>query len=415
MATFTDINYATPKKLSFTVNNAELSVINSIRRIILSEIPSVAFYFDASDTENNDIKVYKNTCALHNEFLAHRISLVPLCFNENEVNEFDPTKYRFVLKKDNNGYEMMNVTSGDFDILDSEGEKQSTTFKERVLPRNNITKDHILLTKLKPNLYDESSLPRGEGIHIECIPSVGMGLKHARWNPVSQCSFGNTIDKDVADKTFDLHMQKHETELGRSTNAEEREIQRRRFDTLELFRCFKKNKYDEANAFDFKIESECGLRPAYLFFKACKILIEKVELFADSLKNKKEDKVKLTKLSGVDDFFMLEVKEENYTLVNMLQSMMYNICFRETKVSNNPIDYIGYTQPHPLDELMVMKLKFRKEEGSPDVTKDFVVSTLLGLTDDVLSKLKVFVKEWLAVSMVNIKDVQEVIDFKDTL
>lgn len=414
MTTFTNITSA-GKKLSFTINDAELSVINAIRRIVLSEIPTVAFYFDAIDIEHNDITIYKNTCALHNEFLAHRISLVPLCFNENDINEFDVSKYRFVLKKDNTTYELMSITTNDFDILDDEGNKYPSSLKEKVLPKNRITNDHILLTKLKPNLYDETSPPRGEGLHIECVPSLGTGAKHARWNPASQCTFGNTIDQDAADAAFEEYLKRHEAEVGRKASAEERELQRKRFNTLEMFRCFKKNKYDEANTFDFKLESECGLRPAYLVFKACKILIEKVQKFADNLSNKNSDEVNVTKLSGVEDYFMIEVKHENYTLVNLLQSMIYNICFRETKPALNPVDYIGYTQPHPLDDLMVIKIKLRKVDDGSDVSVEQVISTMTGFTDNIINKLKLFMKEWLAVSMQDIKDVREVIEYKDTL
>lgn len=414
MATFTNIKYTTPKKLSFTINDAELSVVNSIRRIILSEIPTVAFYFDAADTDNSDIKMNKNTCALHNEFLAHRISLVPLCFNENEINDFDASKYRFTLKKENNSYEIMNVTTNDFDILDESGNKYSSALKERILPKHKVSTDYILLTKLKANLYDESSPPHGEGIDIECTPSVGVAMKHGRWSPVSQCSFGNTVDPEEAARVFETHMKKFESDLGRSATASEREIQLRRFNTLEVFRCFKKNKYDEANTFDFKIESECGLRPAYLFFKACKILIEKVEKFAESIKDRK-DNVKITKLSGVDDYFMIEVKQENYTLLNLLQSMIYNISFRETKPALNPIDYVGYTQPHPLDDMMVMKIKLNKLDDSIDMNTDYLVNLMMSFTDNINAKLKLFTKEWLAVTLQDIKDVKEVIDFKDTL
>lgn len=415
MPTFTNVKFENSKKLSFTINDYELSVVNAVRRIILAEIPNVAFYFDPIDIDHNDIKIHKNTCALHNEFLAHRISLVPLCFNEDEVNEFDPSKFKFVLKKQNNGFEILNVTTRDFDILDENGAKYPESFKERILPKNNITKDYILLTKLKPNLYDEVSPPRGEGVDIECTPSLNVAQKHARWCPVSQCCFKNTIDDKAATERFEEVVQEMEALTGKSLSKEQREQKLQEFNTLEVFRCFKKNKYDEANSFDFKLESECGMRPGYLFFKAVKILIEKLSRLDENLTQNQTEIVKIVKLAGVDNYFQIEIRNEDYTLLNVLQNLMYNICFREKKASDNPLDYVGYHQPHPLDNAMVLKLKFKQFE---DVSIDeaYLKRFMTEIITEIITRQRVFVKEWLELSEnAKLNDIKEVRDFKDTL
>ena len=412
--TFSNIKYDNPRKMSFTINDADLSLVNSIRRIILAEIPNVAFYFDPSDIDGNDIKISKNTCALHNEFLSHRVSLVPLCFTENDINDFEPSKWKFQLKKQNNTYEIMEVTTKDFKILNEDDKEYPESVREKILPKNPITGEYILLTKLKPNLYDDVSPPRGEAVDMMCYPTINTAMKHARWSPVSQCSFGNTIDEELAKSKFDEYLHKFEKELGRPATKEERQRQQLRFNTLEVFRCFKKNKYDEANHFDFKLESECCMRPAYLFFKACKTLNEKLENFVNNLKNKDEEAVKVNKLTGLDEFFAIEIFNENYTLVNVLQSHIYNIAFHETKSDKNPLEYIGYTQPHPLDNVMVLKLKLKKQEGVV-VSKDYVSTLLMDYTNDIIARVRAFTKEWLTVAFNDIKDVNEVVDFRSIL
>ncbi len=414
MTTFTNIKYDNPKKLSFTINDAELSIVNSLRRIILSEIPNVAFYFDPTDIDHNDIKISKNTCALHNEFLAHRVSLVPLCFTENDINDFEPSKWTFKLTKQNNTFEIMEVTTKDFKIINEDGKEYPDSVREKIFPKNPITGEYILLTKLKPNLYDDVSPPRGEAVDLVCYPTVNNAMKHARWSPVSQCCYGNTIDEGLAKEKFEEYLVNYEKELGRKATKDERQLQQLRFNTLEVFRCFKKNKYDEANHFDFKIESECSIRPAYLFFKACKILIEKLNTFASNLKTKNEEGVKIVKLTGIDDFYNIEIFNENYTLVNVLQSIIYNIAFRETKAVENPLEYIGYTQPHPLDNVMVLKLKFKKQEGVV-ISKDFVATQLVDFTNEIISRITSFSKEWLNVTFNDIKDIKEVVDFRSSL
>lgn len=413
MVSFTNIEHDGDERLSFTIGDAELSLVNACRRIILSEIPTVGFAFDASDIEHSDIKIAKNTCSLHNEFLAHRISLVPLCFDENEINSFEASKYKFVLKKENNTLEAIDVTTNDFEILDETDKKYPLEFKNRILPKNSITKGHILLTKLKPNLYDENTTPKGESLDIECFPSIGIGMKHARWSPVSQCSYFNTVDKEAAADAFDKLVSTYEREVGHQANRAEKEQLKRRFDSLEIYRYFKKNKFDEANSFEFKIESECSLRPAYLFVKSLKILSEKLTTFADNLVNKHEDVVKVNKLSGVDNFYQVEIKGENHTLLNVLQSMIHNICFRERKSDANPLDYIGYYQPHPLDDLMVIKLKFKTQEEAVNVA--YVNTFLVELTNEIHDVVKQYASAWLDTSYNQLKDIKEVVEFKSTL
>lgn len=411
MTTFTNIVRNGNKHLSMTINNVDVSIINSVRRIILSEVPNVAFHFDPNDLDHNDIHINKNTCALHNEFLAHRLSLVPLCFSENEVNTFDASRYKFVLKKQNTSYETIEVTTKDFEIYDEKGQKYPDAVKERILPKNPITKEYILLTKLKPNLHDEVSPPRGEMVDLECIPSINTATKHSRWSPVSCCSYGNAIDKDIATKRFEDIVKKRESEIGRTLKKDEKDTLLKRFNTLDVYRCFKKNKYDEADTFDFKIQTECALRCSYLFFKGCKILIDKIEQFTTNLHDKEASNVGISKLPGVPNFYQVDVRKEGFTLFNVLQSQIYNICIRETAPNQNILEYIGYYQPHPLDEVMVLKLKF-KSDVETDIA--FAVDFLTQRSREIVTKCKAIVKEWI-VSVNDLKDINEVQDFLGVL
>ena len=329
-----------PKYLKVVIKNIDLSVVNAIRRIIIAEVPTAAFAFEAY--EDNDVVLHKNTCALHNEFLGHRISLVPLLFTEEEIANFDPNKYRFVLKKKNTTTAIIPVTTADIEVYDENNRKYDKAFHDRLFPANAITRDHILLTKLKPNLYDANN---GEEVDIECRASIGIGKTHARWSPTSKCTYNFTIDEKKLQEA-------------RKTTTDKNKLE-----TLDKYRYYIVNEHNEPCSFEFEIESECGMSPRSLFQQALAILIQKVQAFADTLS--------IEKSTSVDNFYTLTVVNETHTLLNVLQCLIYNKWFHETKPKDNILEFIGYHQSHPLDNKMVLKLKFKDAATDP---KEFLVA-----------------------------------------
>ncbi len=337
---FTNISL-TKSKASFEINDIDVSVVNAIRRTILSEIPNVAFDFDLN-AKNNDIIVNKNTCSLHNEFLCHRIALVPLHFNEHEIEHFESSKYRFVLRKKNDTNDMMDVTTEDFDILDETGKTYGREFVKRILPPNEISKDYILLTVLKPNIYDNT---KGDEIDIEARPSINIAQVNSRWSPVSLCSFYNTIDENTAEIELNKYLKEQE-----HSGIDVKELTER-FDTLLKYRCFKKNNFGEPCSFQFAIESECLLSPQYLVQKSIHILVAHINSLIKDLETK--ENMKLEQYQGMS---ILKLDNCEHTIANLLQANIYNIMIRN-KDEKYPIEYLGYFKPHPLEPGIVMKIK----------------------------------------------------------
>ena len=347
----------TPTALKFVIKDVDLSIVNAARLIILAEIPTAAFAFEAY--EDNDIVFYKNTCALHNEFLGHRISLLPLHFNEDELADFNPALYRFVLKKKNTGNVVIPVTTADIEIYDENDHKYKQAFHDRIFPANPITKDHILITKLKPNLYDNT---KGEEVNIECRASMGVGKTHARWSPVSKCTYNFTIDE-------------YKLKEARKTA-----VDKNKMETLDKYRYYLMNEHQEPCSFDFDIVSECGISPRSLFRQALRILITKVEQFAENLV--------IDKSTSVDNFYTLTIVNESHTLLNVLQCLIYKKWFHETTPNNNVLEFIGYHQSHPLDNKMILKLKFKDESTDP---KAFLIAECGRL----VSHINGLIEKWL--------------------
>lgn len=391
-----------PSRLEFQIDNVDLAYVNAFRRILLAEIPTVGIAFDPLSDKNPDLSIHVNTSSLHNEFLAHRISLLPLCFDENEVAQFDPSKYTFRLTKHNTGHQILPVTSRDIDILDEDGNRYPQELHSRVFPPHPITKDYMLITKLKPNPYNPE---KGEHIDVTFRASINIAKTHSRWCPVSTIPMHNVVDEDLAKVGFDEKIQRLEAQRGKTIPEDERQMLKKRFDTLEQYRFFKKNAYDEANSFHFGIRSICALRPAYLMFKAIRVLRRKVDEFVSHLQTQ-DTAVTMQAIGQIPNFFEITIHNEDFTLLNVLQCITYNKCFREKR--DPRLVYIGYHDPHPLDPKMILKVKFLEDVKMTEAdVRSFFVQAAAWIQED----LEELTRTWIASSDLEKLSIHEVADY----
>lgn len=370
---------------SFHISNVDSSLVNSIRRIIISEIPNVAFNFDVnkSSKDQTDIIVHKNTSALHNEFLIHRISLLPLCFNIEDIENFQPERYKFILKKKNTTSEIMHVTTNDFEIYDENNKKYPDEFKNIIFPKNEFSNGYIIITKLKANLYDISN---GEEVDIVCTASKNIGKIHARWSPVSKCVSIYVTDHEAAELSLIEKFKKFELDNGKTINEQEKSSIRKTFNSLEIDRNNYKNEYGEPSEMEINIQSECRMHTKYLVKTAFEIMRDKIQNFIEKLE-KNEYIINLLTISN--NYFEIVIDNEDDTLLNVLQSYIYNFNIRQ---SQDIIDSINYYQPHPLHSKMIMKIKF--SENKKILDKDFAIDFIVKNSKKIIDLINGYILEW---------------------
>ena len=388
-------------KITFNVKNTDVSILNSIRRTILSDIPNVAFDFKPYDFEEKKINIIENTCSLHNEIILQRLSMIPLKFDEDEITNFEPNKYKFVLKKINNSSKMMDVTTEDIEIFDENDKKYNNKFIRKIYPKNKISGDFILITKLKPNLFNKDN---GDVLEINMIATKSTAKDYAGFGYVSQCVYFNVIDEKLADEELKKILEKNK-ELSKKelTNL------KNEFNTLDKYRHFRKNEYDEPNYFEFNIESESRVSPEFLVFKGMLILKNRIEIIVANLI---DNKIKIDKVESENDktsslestnFYSFEIENEKHTLGNLIQSLFYNEFIRNG--NKKIIEYIGYKSPHPLEEILILKIKFNEDIKESQISK-VVIEGLVNIQKD----MDDLIKKWIDISKLD-KNIIEISEY----
>jgi hypothetical protein len=174
--------------LKFTLSHVNVSIANSLRRIILSEIPIVVFRVTPHD--KNKSNIIANTCGLNNEIVKHRLSCIPI--HIKDVNDFPYKNYMMEVHVENNTDTTIVVTTKDFVIKDKTTGKPLSEDKIReIFPANDYTSDFIDFVRLKPKVAEEIN---SKVIHITSDFDIGIAKEDGAYNVVSTCAYGNTID-----------------------------------------------------------------------------------------------------------------------------------------------------------------------------------------------------------------------------
>jgi DNA-directed RNA polymerase subunit L len=342
---FASYNYNNKaNKHSFIINDVDLAIINSIRRIILSDIPIVGLYGEDKEEEPT-VEIVINNSPLHNEFMIHRIGLIPLNISEEITEIYQDNDYEFELNIENKSSDLVNITTGNFT---GKYKNKNLTKAELdiIFPLNKISNSKILITRLKEK----------EHIHIKAKAIKRTGKLNASFSPVSLSNFSFVINKDEADKHDNI---------------------------LDKERSYYKNEYGDPSKINFEIESINGLSYQYLFKKALEIINEKLENLIIKLLAKE---IEITKVGNCDNSYEFKIINEDDTLGNLIQSILHN---KYIRTNNKKCSYVGYICAHPLISELTIRFTLNSEDTS--VFYDFFVEN----SRDIIKIIDNIKSEWI--------------------
>lgn len=161
--------------VDFTLSNVELAFANSLRRVMLAEIPIMAIDL---------VEVEANTSVLADEFIAHRLGLIPL--NSKQIEDVVYTRdcqceqycencsVTLTLHARCTGDEIMKVYARDLVV----GE-----------PRPNEWVGTPVITDPAGLGSVICKLRKGQELRMKCVAKKGIAKEHAKWAPTSAVGF----------------------------------------------------------------------------------------------------------------------------------------------------------------------------------------------------------------------------------
>ncbi len=366
------------------------SIVNSLRRTLMSEIPAVAFR--VAEDSQKDITIELNNTSLHNEFILHRLSMIPL-FIDPETYE---NQYLFYLNvKHDSNEPFLFVTTDDIQIFPlkpgiqepstppqlSEYDMSKPLSKEL---HEEIFRPFEFRGKRYPILLTELKSTHVEGKYQELIcygsPSVSDGRENACWKAVSDATYTFT-------KNEELFMRTAQAKAGQKKIIDD--DKRKEFiESLRLSeseRYFYRDIYNEPNQYDMVITSVHAKTSRELFIQA-------TELMMDKLSSVKSQMIQLIKQESTSisilphkhaNTYIIQLNGQNDTLGNVLQSHIVN----KHCQSDSLLSVCGYKKSHPLEEHVSLYVSINPNHEAMSKSEEMKINSLVHFMDEVIEDL----------------------------
>jgi DNA-directed RNA polymerase subunit D len=355
---FQNVRQIDPSTFTFTLTPTHVSYANTLRRLMMTGVESVAFRADMTTTgTTTDVAIRENTTPMTNEMLAHRIGLLPIAVQE--PLRWDPDRYAFNLSVTGDRDTPKDIFASDIVVTEripTEDEPVRVP-TERFFPPNRITGETPLIATLYPG--------ENQKLVFSAKATIGTGRENARFQPTSQCSYEYTRDPDperkeelfnkwllaakkVSPDSLDKESDKYQTLL-------------REFNTMEVARCYLRDEAGEPYSFDFTVETVGPLGVEYIVRRACEVgeamVAKYVNIHTGDLPEDVQVSPSNSRILGFD--FLL--RNHDHTLGNLIQTYLANN-HMEAQEGKTRITYVGYTVPHPLRDEMLLRIGV--EDGS---------------------------------------------------
>jgi DNA-directed RNA polymerase subunit L len=316
-------------RLDTEFKNVPVAFVNGLRRILLSEIPTVVV---------RDVQILDNSTKMIHEMLKHRVEMLPINVRPEEAAVIRDTKielrYLPPATPDLTRKSAVEITSDDFAI---DGPRPGIILKDRDLD------EPLYFMRLQPT----------ESIHVK----ASLAVETKGTSQVCVATFKNHIDEEIAKLDKDTFV----APAGDDDN--ERAMLAKIFDNYEIQRSYARDDEGRPYWFDFAVES-IGVTPAKdLLKQAAMIFKKKIETWCENPIQREEG-----------DWYSIETEEEGHTIGALAQILIYN----------QKVNYVSYRIVHPLLPKMIVRFS---SKIAPDKVIEKFKTEAVALCESILKSL----------------------------
>jgi DNA-directed RNA polymerase subunit D len=166
-------------EVKFMLSGMKPRFANALRRAMIAEVPKFAI---------DEVAIHENTSLLYDEQLALRLALIPL---KTDLSAFNPD-------------ERVSLT---LEAISPEREGYTIVYSKELIssdPKVEAAFENIPVVKLisaEREVGGIKSIAR-QKISLEAIARLGSGKEHAKWQPVTVCSYKEIADEEGPKKTL---------------------------------------------------------------------------------------------------------------------------------------------------------------------------------------------------------------------
>lgn len=370
--------------LTFNIRGVENCVVNSLRRTCLSNIKSLVF--KGFPHNESSINIIKNTTNFNNEYLKHRISCIPII--NNNVSEYSQFKenYKIVVdvKNKKGNQEKVYITTKDIVLVNKRtGEKVKNELSDSLFPKDAISGEYILICVLYPNHNMNDNVV--EELNFEAEFEIGCAQENSCWNVVHNCTY---------------EFLRNEPEISKIANTIEDKIERRDFEILDAQKIYYKNE------FKMTVETLGIFTNREIMYKSCQYIIDKLSLIVQYAKDNELANVQTKdeyiasvrdgtksneelaeaqnmycKIYTEEEFFVFELKEDDYTIGKLIETYLYNTYKTE-------LDFVGFKKNHPVQPNAHIHIHYKTEQSNKQIIFYHIRNTANYLIESVFKNIQ---------------------------
>ena len=357
------INIADDGEMSFEIMDIDVCIINSLRRVMMTHIPSLVFR--GFPHKENCIQILKNNSKFNNEYIKHRIQCIPI-FNSDETSfESMVRKYQLKLNISNDTSTLKYVTSEHFVLCDKQTGNPISSNEQKIrslFPADPISRQFIPICCLMPKISETDDI---EEIQMVIDFSIGTAKEDACWNTVTKCCFENKKDEVKIQKylkkdriTVENYL-KDPSAIEAYMSHEMTEEERRDFEILESQRMYIPNHYI------MHLESIGIYSNDKIMRMSCDYMVTRLEELNTFLA---DAKIRLTchqpdtfciykDTTSVKPIYVLYIQHDDYTVGKVIEKYLY-------AMMKTDIFYVSFKKEHPHDTHSLVSFSYYDTEIS---------------------------------------------------